>query len=69
MRTYSSCLLDFGLDIVKGVTGLNIKRNGLAAGTQHQLQGALLLDVVVQQRAAILGLLAGKGQMLPVMLG
>ena len=34
--------------------------------TQHQVQGGLLLDVVVSQSAAILELLAGKDQALLV---
>ena len=37
-----------------------------AAQAQHQVQGALLLDVVVSQRAAVLQLLAGEDQALLV---
>ena len=37
-----------------------------AAQAQHQVQRALLLDIVVSQRAAVLQLLAGKDQALLV---
>ena len=37
-----------------------------AAQAQHQVQGGLLLDVVVRERAAILQLLAGEDQALLV---
>merc|ERR1711908_251917 len=68
-------VLDLGLDIVNGVTGLNIKGDGLAsqgldkdlhttAETQHQMQSTLLLDVVVRQCTAILQLLACEDQAL-----
>merc|ERR1712031_120845 len=70
-------VLDLGLDIVNGVTGLNIKSDGLAsqgldkdlhttAETQHQMQSTLLLDVVVRQGATIFQLLACKDQALLV---
>ncbi len=37
-----------------------------ATQAQHQMQGGLLLDVIVRQGAAILQLLAGKDQALLV---
>ena len=87
MRPSSSCLpakdetllirgdallvLDLGLDVVDGVRGLHVERDGLAgqgldkdlhssAKTKHQVQGRLLLDVVVREGAAVLELLAGE---------
>ena len=70
-------VLDLCLDILNGVRGLDLKGDGLAGQgldkdlhastqTQHQVKGALLLDVVVGQGAAILELLAGKDQALLV---
>ena len=65
------------LDILDGVARLDIKSDGLAgqcldedlhAATkaQHEMQGGLLLDVVVRERAAILELFARKDQALLV---
>ena len=70
-------VLDLALDIVDGVRALHLQRDGLAgegldkdlhAATQpqHQVEGGLLLDVVVSQGAPILQLLAGKDQPLLV---
>ena len=64
-------VLDLGLDVVDRVRGLDIERDGLAgqrldkdlhssAQTKHQVQGRLLLDVVVREGAAVLELLAGE---------
>merc|ERR1719269_252890 len=68
-------VLDLGLDGLDRVRWLDLERHGLAgqrldenlhaaAQAQHQVQGALLLDVVVGQSAAILQLLAGEDQAL-----
>jgi hypothetical protein len=70
-------VLNLGLDIVDGVGGLHLQGDGLAreglhkdlhttAQPQHQVEGGLLLDVVVSQGAAILQLLASKDQTLLV---
>ena len=62
--------------VVDGVRGLHVERDRLArerlhedlhaaaAQGQHQVESALLLDVVVGQRAAILELLASEDQAL-----
>ena len=63
--------------VVDGVTGFHIERDGLASQrlhkdlhaatqAQHQVQRALLLDIVIRERAAIFKLLAGKDQALLV---
>merc|ERR1712086_394411 len=68
-------VLNFGLDIVDSIAGLNVQSDGLtgqgfhedlhaSAKAQDEMQGAFLLNVVVGQRAAILELLAGKDQTL-----
>ena len=68
-------VLNLGLDVVNGVAGLHIQCDGLASQgfhkdlhassqTQHQVEGGLLLDVVIRQGAAILKLLACKDQSL-----
>ena len=68
-------VLDLGLDVVNGVTRLNIKSDGLASQgldkdlhtsteTEDQVKGRLLLDVVVRQSAAILQLLSGEDKTL-----
>ena len=70
-------ILDFGLDIFNGVRRFNLKANGLAserldkdlhtpAKPQDQVQGRLLLDVVVAEGATILELLPGEDQTLLV---
>ena len=51
------------LDLVVGAAvAANVHR--APAQTQHQVQRALLLDVVVRERPAVLQLLAGKDQAL-----
>ncbi|KFV80201.1 hypothetical protein N308_07059, partial [Struthio camelus australis] len=71
-------VLDLGLDILNGVTGLNLQGDGLASQglhkdlhatpqAQHKVQGGLLLDVVVRQGAPIFQLLASKDQ--PLLVG
>ena len=70
-------VLDLALDIVDGVRALHLQRDGLASEgldkdlhattqPQHQMEGGLLLDIVVSQGAPILQLLAGKDQPLLV---
>ncbi len=70
-------VLDLGLHGVDGVGGLHLESNGLAgqrlhenlhatAQAQHQVQRALLLDVVVGEGAAILQLLAREDEALLV---
>ncbi|KFW70321.1 hypothetical protein AS28_08317, partial [Pygoscelis adeliae] len=73
IRGNAFLVLDLGLDILNGVTGLNLKGDGLASQglhkdlhatpqAQHKMQGGLLLDVVVRQGASIFQLLASKDQ-------
>ncbi len=61
--------------IINGIRSLDIKSNGLSSQsldkdlhtspeTQHQVQGRLLLDVVIRKSASILELLTGKDQTL-----
>jgi len=62
-------VLDLGLDILDGVTGLDLERDRLArqcldedlhatAETEHEVKRRLLLDVVVRQGATIFELFA-----------
>ena len=68
-------VLNLGLDVVNSVRGLDLKGDSLAsqsldedlhatAETEHQVQGGLLLDVVVAEGAAIFKLLASEDQTL-----
>jgi len=70
-------VLDLGLDILDGVRSLDLKSDGLASEsldedlhttteTENQVEGGLLLDVVVGQCAAIFKLLAGENETLLV---
>merc|ERR1712066_267997 len=70
-------VLDLRLDVVNGVAGLHVQRDGLprqrldedlhaTPEAQDQVQRGLLLDVVVRQRAAILQLLPREDQTLLV---
>jgi len=70
-------VLDFSLHIVNGVRALNLQSDGLASQglhedlhptpqAEHQVEGALLLDVVVSKCAAVLELLAGEDEPLLV---
>jgi hypothetical protein len=70
-------VLDLGLHVVDGVGRLNLQGDGLASEgldedlhattePEHQVEGGLLLDVVVGKGAAILELLAGKDEALLV---
>merc|ERR1719474_2130118 len=73
-RRDSFFVLDLGLNILNRVIGLHVQCNGLSrqrfdenlhrstSQSQHQMQGALLLDVVVAQRTAVLQLLSSKNQ-------
>jgi len=71
-------VLDLGLDILDGVTGLDLEGDGLAGQSldkdlhaatesEDQVKGALLLDVVVRQSPAVLELLPGEDQ--PLLVG
>jgi hypothetical protein len=68
-------VLDLGLDILNSVRGLNVQGDGLAGEGLHedlhattesedQVEGGLLLDVVVRKSATILELLASKDESL-----
>ena len=68
-------VLNLGLDVVNGVRRLDLKGDGLAgegldedlhatAEAEHQVEGGLLLDVVVRKSAAVLELLASEDQSL-----
>merc|ERR1712146_675129 len=70
-------VLDLGLDVLDRVGGLDLEGDGLAgqglhedlhASTkaEHEVEGRLLLDVVVRQGAPILELLASEDQTLLV---
>ena len=70
-------VLDLSLDIVDGVTGLNVQgdrlaRQGLdedlhaASQAQHQVKGRFLLDVVIRKGTAVFQLLASEDQALLV---
>ena len=70
-------VLDLALDSVDGVIALDIQSDGLASQgldkdlhttsqTQHQVQGRVLADVVVRQRATVLQLLSSEDQSLLV---
>ena len=75
IRRNSLLVLDLLLDIINCVRWLDIKGDCLSSEsldedlhstskTEDQVQGALLLDVVVAEGAAILQLLSGKDQAL-----
>uniref|UniRef100_A0A453JW85 Uncharacterized protein n=1 Tax=Aegilops tauschii subsp. strangulata TaxID=200361 RepID=A0A453JW85_AEGTS len=70
-------VLDLRLDVVYGVRRLNLERDGLAGEgldedlhsttqAEHQVEGGLLLDVVVSEGATVLKLLASKDEALLV---
>jgi len=70
-------ILDLGLHVIDGVGALNLQRNSFprqgldkdlhtASQTQHEMQGGLLLDVVIRQSPAVLQLLPGEDQPLLV---
>jgi len=75
LRRDALLVLDLRLHVLDRVRRLHIQRDRLAgqrldedlhatSQAQHQVQGRLLLDVVVAQRAAVLQLLAGEDQAL-----
>ena len=75
VRWDSLLVLDFGLDIVDGVARLDFEGDGLAgerlyedlhstAETEDEMEGALLLDVIIRKGAAVLELLARKDETL-----
>ncbi|KAM0913281.1 hypothetical protein ACQ4PT_012266 [Festuca glaucescens] len=70
-------VLDLRLDVVDGVRGLHLERDGLAgkgldedlhttAQAEHQVEGGLLLDVVVSEGTSVLELLASEDEALLV---
>ena len=70
-------VLDLGLHVVNGVRALHIEGDGLSGEglhedlhstteAEHQVEGGLLLDVVVGQGAAVFQLLSGEDQSLLV---
>ncbi|KAL0610459.1 hypothetical protein AAY473_020230 [Plecturocebus cupreus] len=77
VRRDTFLVLDLGLDILNGVTGLDLKGDGLTgqglhedlhstSETENEVKGGLFLDVVVRQSAPIFQLLSGKDQSLLV---
>ncbi|KFO57203.1 hypothetical protein N302_07741, partial [Corvus brachyrhynchos] len=77
IRRDAFLVLDLGLHILNGVTGLNFQGDGLTSQglhkdlhptpeTKHQVQGGFLLDIVVREGASIFQLLAGKNEPLLV---
>ncbi|KFO59390.1 hypothetical protein N302_01295, partial [Corvus brachyrhynchos] len=73
IRRDAFLVLDLGLDILNGITGLDFQSDGLAcqglhkdlhstSQAQHQVQGGFFLDVVVRQGTTIFQLLASKDQ-------
>ena len=69
--------LDFGLDVLNRVRGLHLQGDGLASESLHEdlhattepedeVEGALLLNVVVGEGPSILQLLPGKDEPLLV---
>merc|ERR1711992_292104 len=70
-------VLDLGLDVLNGVRGLHLEGDGLASQgldedlhaspeSEHKVEGALLLDVVVGEGSSVLELFASKDQPLLV---
>jgi len=68
-------ILDLLLDIVNGVRALDLKSDGLSgegldedlhasSQTEHQVEGGLLLDVVISESAAIFELFSGEDESL-----
>ena len=77
MKLLTLLVLNLGLHVVDGVRRLHLQGDGLARQrldedlhaapqSQHQVEGGLLLDVVVGQRAAVLQLLASEDEALLV---
>jgi len=68
-------VLNLSLNILDGVTGLNVESDGLSgqsldenlhttSKSQHQMESGLLLDVVVGKRSSVLQLLSGEDKSL-----
>ena len=73
----SLLVLDLGLDVLDRVRGLNLKGDGLpgegldedlhaSSQSEHKVEGALLLDVVVGEGSSVLQLLPGEDEPLLV---
>merc|ERR1712018_426836 len=73
----SLLVLDLGLDVLNGVGWFDLKGDGLASQgldedlhassqSEHEMEGALLLDVVVGESPSVLQLLASEDQSLLV---
>ncbi|KAH3660861.1 hypothetical protein OGATHE_005193 [Ogataea polymorpha] len=71
----SFLILNFGLDIIDSVRGLNLKGDGLSgqgfnenlhttSQSQNQMQGRLFLNVVIRQSSAVFELLTSENQSL-----
>merc|ERR1739848_798202 len=69
----SLLVLDLGLDVLNGVGWFNLQGDGLASlgldedlhaspESEHKMEGALLLDVVVGESSSVLELLASEDQ-------
>merc|ERR1712183_326966 len=69
----SLLVLDLGLDVLNGVRGVHLEGDGLtgegldedlhaSSQSEHKMESALLLDVVVGEGSSVLELLAGKDQ-------
>merc|ERR1712224_808619 len=70
-------VLNFRLDVIDGIAGLDIQGDGLSsqsldedlhasAQAQHQMKSGLLLDVVIRKRATVFKLLACEDEALLV---
>merc|ERR1719362_2498507 len=68
-------VLDLGLDVLNGVRGFDLQGDGLASQgldedlhtssqSEHKMEGALLLDVVVGESSSVLQLLTSEDQSL-----
>merc|ERR1712018_992062 len=73
----SLLVLDLGLDVLNGVRGLHLESDGLtgegldedlhaSSQSEHKMEGALLLDVVVGESSSVLELLTSEDQPLLV---
>merc|ERR1712203_1246070 len=69
----SFLVLDLGLDVLNGVRGLDLEGDGLpgegldedlhtSPESEHKMESALLLDVVVGESSSVLELLASEDQ-------
>merc|ERR1711990_1064149 len=69
----SLLVLDLGLDVLDGVRWFDLEGDGLSSQgldedlhaspqSEHKMEGALLLDVVVGESSSVLQLLASKDQ-------